>query len=173
MTIDPRGNTRVDANFVPVGLSQDVNNRSGAIFAQASSAGVGSATSGETTLMSYTLPPGSLVNSGDTLIIYAAGTLAANANSKTMKLYFGGTSFSSGATTNSGGSWWLEGQVTKDSPQKQVISWNGQIAGTAVATTCVAATENEYSPVLIKITGTAATANNDILGKLLQIEIDA
>jgi hypothetical protein len=55
----------------------------------------GNTTAIEQTLMTYTLPANRIANTGDAVRVRCWGNTATNSNAKTLKMYFGSTSFSS------------------------------------------------------------------------------
>jgi hypothetical protein len=150
----------------PEQSNQEVYNRSGLIASVLGTATIANTT--ETTLASYTLPGGSFdpakVSPNGTIIVYAWGKFGATANNKTVKLYFGSTSYSTGVQTSNGGSWWMESVVQRSGLSTQNVSFNAQVAGTAIATTSSQPTESEAADILLKVTGTNGTAAaNDIV----------
>jgi len=69
----------------------------------------------ETDLMTYTVPGNTLVNNGDKLAFTFSGIFAANANGKTITVYFGGTTVFNLFVSTSGTSWVISGTIFKDS----------------------------------------------------------
>jgi hypothetical protein len=128
---------------------------------------VGNVGAGEDTLMSYTLPKNTLGNAGDKLEIEAFGTLAANGNSKTIKLYFGSqVIFSTGAVASNALDWHIRAAVLRTGAATQIIT--SQFSGDTVLVTqtadFVAGTQSLAADVIIKCTG-EATSNDDISQK--------
>ena len=75
----------VNANFVAVNTEVESALRTG----YSSGIAVAYAGPGEQTLHTWTMPAGTLANSGDGIEVYASGSCASNANAKTVKFYLG------------------------------------------------------------------------------------
>lgn len=87
----------------------------------------------ETTLLTSNIDVGTLSKQGSSLLIFACGTTAANANNKTIKLYFGTTEiFTTGAFAGNGISWTLQAEIVRNGAAAQ-ITW-GQFFGSATLT---------------------------------------
>lgn len=131
---------------------------------------VGNTGSSETDLMSYTVNFGTLQNNGASLLIFAAGNTAANANNKTLKLKFGGTTvFDTGAFAGNGISWTFQGEIIRSGGSAQIV-W-GQFFGSAtltskinVQTAAIALASNQ----ILKFTGTG-TASSDIAVSYMKV----
>lgn len=123
---------------------------------------VGNSGSSETALVSTTVNQGTLSQVGASLLIFACGTTAANANNKTLKLVLGSTDlFTSGAIAMNDVDWTFQGEVVFNGGTSQ-IAW-GQFlrngASPVVATNT--ATENFATNLTLKLAGTG-TASDDI-----------
>lgn len=131
------------------------------------------ASTGETDLISYTLPANTLVNDGDSLEVQAWGTYAANGNNKTVKLKFGSqTILDTGAIAANGGSWSIKANIIRTSATTQeiiteILSSNSSVADSATRT---AATQTLSDANIIKCTGTGG-ASNDITEYSLIIKL--
>lgn len=134
------------SSYAPVGGTANVNTTA-----------VGNVGAGEDDLMTYSLPASALIANGDHVEIDAWGTYAANANNKTVKLYFGATAvFDSGALSVSGGAWRVRATVVRTGATAQIaVSSNHNSTQTA------SPAETLSGAVTIKCTG-EATADNDI-----------
>jgi len=123
----------------------------------------GNSGSVETDLMQVTVNFGTLQLNGQSLFITAAGNTAANANNKTLKLKFGGsTIFDTGAFAGNDISWTFQGEIIRSGGSAQVVY--GQFFGSATltskittSTAAVALASNQ----ILKFTGTG-TASSDI-----------
>lgn len=123
---------------------------------------VGNSGSAETSIMSVVVDPGSLTKLGSSLLIFAAGKTAANANAKTLKLVYGSTTlFTSGAIALNNRDWTFQGELVYNGGSSQ-IAW-GQFTSNGAATivTTTTATEAFASTLTLKLTGTG-TASDDI-----------
>ncbi len=77
----------------------------------------------ETTLLSAGIDVGTLAKAGSSILIFAAGTTAANGNNKTINLYFGSTQiFTSGAYAGNDTSWTLQAEIVRNGATAQ-ITW--------------------------------------------------
>jgi len=169
-------------------------NGCGDLLLQTASAGISpGATNADNVLAVYSIPANSFDVAGRVLYIMAAGTFANNTNSKRVKIIFnpsvavvGSTVGSGGTTIADTGAWTttgltpfiLEAQVQKYG----VAGSNTQMAiplGVVLGTThggigssafINATTAVENAPILIAVTGNAATTAADILLYLLQIQ---
>jgi hypothetical protein len=153
------------------------------------SAGVNpGATGADNVLAVYSLPANSLDQPGRGITISAAGGYAANANTKTVKIIVGAASAvvgstigsggttiaSSGAVTTNGAGWSLGASIFKygaaGSNTQQGIHAAAQSGGAVAALiTPAALTLNEGAPILIAVTGNAATTATDIALNLLEV----
>lgn len=115
----------------------------------------------EETLASYTMPANTLAVNTRGVRITAWGTTAPNANSKTVKMYFG-TSVPLVLTTSGSGIGWRGTVITTRTGASAQTTWGETLAsGTALAYGAFTSTEALTSTVLIKVTGTTATAAGD------------
>lgn len=153
---------------------------------QISSAGIQpGSTANDNVLAVFTLPAGTFDIAGRGLQLRAMGTFGATANAKTIKIIVNPTTFvvgsavvggttiaSSGAVTQNGGGWMLEGSIFKygvAGSNTQIAFMSNRAFSTAVqptAPTLLTLTESVAVP--IAITGNAATAATDILFNFLQ-----
>ena len=126
----------------------------------------------EDTLMTYSLPAKTLSATNKGLKIRAWGNTAANADNKTIKLYFGSEVITTptAATNNKG--WELELEVYKNGASTQVVFGKGIVDTTSVTPLITTGAETDTSAIVIKVTGTAGTGNaNDIVAKGLIVEM--
>jgi hypothetical protein len=128
----------------------------------------------ETTLWSYTLPANAMRRNRDYVHILAFGTNAANANSKTIRLKFGGTITTIISAAANGGGWRMESHVIRATATTQEAQGFaamtagfgfGNIQHTAGAITLT-------SPVVISMTGqNAVAAANDLVFRGALVEL--
>jgi len=124
----------------------------------------------EETLLQYTLPANTLAVNGRGLRITVYGTTAANANSKTLKLYFGLTVLNSLNTTSSGSGLVITGTVFRTGASTQISGTTG-LTNTGLAIIGGTASAEALSgTVLIKVTGTTPTLLGDITAQILLVE---
>jgi hypothetical protein len=136
---------------------------------------VGNVGAGPDVLMTYTVPGNVLSGVKDSLRIRCAGTFAANANSKQLKLIYGATTlFDTTAQLQAGGSWEFDAVIVRTGAATQKAICRFVIG----ATTMLMTTKAEYTTpaetlsgtVVLKCEATTATANNDIVQELCLIE---
>jgi hypothetical protein len=130
----------------------------------------------ETDLSSHSLELNTLLAAGDAIEIEAWGTYAANANTKTVRMYFGGTSLLSTKmqTTGSGGDWRVKATVMRRTNTTQVANTWGQNDQAGTGTFRALATspgETLSGAVTVKTTGQSGTASNDVIQEGFQIKV--
>ncbi len=127
---------------------------------------VGNTGGSEYTMQTYTMPANAFANNGDSVEIISSGLNVNNANTKTFKLYFGGTVILTRAfTTNAANYWHIRARVMKRSSGNQEYIIEGVFDGTGfVATTGGASTETDSSAIIIKTT-VNAVGTGDVLQK--------
>lgn len=117
----------------------------------------------ESTLLTSNVDVGTLSKQGSSILIFACGTTAANANNKTIKLYFGTTEiFTTGAFAGNGISWTLQAEIVRNGATAQ-ITW-GQFFGSATLTSKIqvgTAAVNLATIQSVSLTGTG-TATGDV-----------
>lgn len=127
---------------------------------------------GETVLMTTTLPADTLSQAGSLIHFRAWGAFAANANNKTLIVYLGGVALASlGPVAHNGGSWVIEGDIMYRSASNQPysITFTTMTAAGAPGTNTpkiVATSITTVDPttaLALEITGTSGTASNDII----------
>ena len=156
---------------IQAGNSTSTFNPEGVLYVNTTSTGNGAYTT-EDTLITYTLPAKILSAAPKGVRITAWGNTAANADNKTMKLYFGSEVLATptAATNNQG--WWLEVDVFKTGPSTQAVFGLGQVGTTGVAPLITTGAETDTAGIVIKLTGQAGTGNaNDIVAKALIVEM--
>lgn len=126
----------------------------------------------EDTLRSFSIPANTMgANGVQGFRIRAFGVTGASGDNKTIKLYFGSTSVSSGVITDNAKNWFFDLTVYRSGASTQVVVCEFQHDTTAAAPTVTTATETETAAILVKVTGqetTASTANQIIL-KMLEV----
>lgn len=109
-------------------------------------------------------------NPGDTVQVEAFGTLGANGNTKTVKLYVGGASITSGAQTGNAVAWWLQAEIVMIAQNLFSVLFTGQVGSTALANVVSYVSVPTIGELLIKITGTNGTAQaNDVVANALLV----
>lgn len=119
----------------------------------------------ETDLWSYTMPAGTLNANGKGVRVTIFGTYGANANTKTVRGYFGGTlvaDIGAAAFNNSG--WKLVMDVIRTGASAQVGFGAGLAPATTVATRLATPAGDTTTALEIKTTGQNGTAAaNDVV----------
>lgn len=119
----------------------------------------------ESTIFDYTVSTGTLAKSGSSILITAAGSSAANANNKTLRLYFGGTEiFSTGAQAFNNADWILKAEIVRIGASSQFCWVEFTASNTLTQSIKTTNTTLSFaSNQLLKITG-EGTAAQDIYG---------
>ena len=116
----------------------------------------------EETLLTTNIGTGTLSKEGSSLLIHIAGTTGANANNKTIKLYFGGTEiFTTGAFAGNDISWTIQAEVIRNGASAQICYT--QFVGSATLTTAVKVTTasvNLATSQVLKLTGQGTTSGD-------------
>lgn len=135
-------------------------------------AAVGNVGAGEDDLITYTLPAGVLAADGETVRIKAWGTTVNNANTKTLKLYFGSAVILTNALTiSAAGKWVLEAVVVRTGTDIQ--DYMAELRETGTGNSDIengTATQDDGASIIIKCTGTA-TSNDDIKQEGMIVEL--
>lgn len=123
---------------------------------------VGNDAGAETTLGSLTITQGTLAKTGSSLLIFAAGKTATNANNKTLKLKFGSTTFfDSGAIAMNDDDWVLEAELVMTGSANQtfwgILNRDGATAEDVNVTT---GTVDLSSNQALTITGNGTAASD-------------
>lgn len=115
----------------------------------------------EETVGTYTLPAGFLDTDGNTLSMEAGGTCAANANSKTFRMYFGATQMVTAAVACNATGWRIVGSVMRRTATTQATGAQVSAVGNAGAGNSVNAAETLSGTVAMTIKLLTATAGGD------------
>lgn len=118
-----------------------------------------------TELGSYELPAGRLAVDSESVVIEAWGNLAANGNSKTITLSFGGTSLVAVSTTASNVGWVLRLEVMRVEESVQVFRPWSASGNSSTVVAQGALTKDLSGAVDIVVTGQSAVASDDIVLK--------
>lgn len=158
--------------FIGVGSGGASAATNGTLDVQTSSAGVCTAAdTNETTVWTYNLPANSITATSRGLRVYTYGTTAANANNKTVRLYFGTNVFTviAGAVNNL--IWFTTNtylRMASNSQQRMGIAGFG---GTINAPTIVNTTETDTGVIQLKVTLQNGTASaSDICWRATTVE---
>jgi hypothetical protein len=131
----------------------------------------GNVGAGEDDLFLYEVPANTLNDDKSSLIAYASGTFAANANNKRIKVKFGGTNiFDTGALALNAGDWTVHVQIyrTASATQKAVVTINTSNSTLYTTTDYSTAAVDLTTPLELKVTA-EATSNNDIVGEVFKV----
>lgn len=127
----------------------------------------------ETNAHSFTLKGGSLDEDGDMLHYRARGSLANNANLKTLKFKFGAavvTALSAVATANV--AWSMDVVVQRTGAATQLIYGEIKVGTTVSVLAAVAGTETLSGDITCKVTLQSNTASSDILQSMGVAEVE-
>lgn len=123
---------------------------------------VGNVGAGEDDLQTVTCEADGFYKNGQATRIRACGRTAANANGKTFKLYFGGTSIlTTGSVAANNKPWWVEALVYRTALDTQVAFAWGTFNDVEIAPQRTALTKDDGASIIVKGTG-EATATDDI-----------
>lgn len=130
---------------------------SGRLYSTGTAVNTGANTT-ETDGATYTVPANSLSANGQTLRFRVYGTTAANANTKTVQLYWGGTSvYTTGAVAANAKPWFLNLTIIRTAAGAQTVVVEGQFNAAAVAAVTTA-TKDETGALIVKNTMTNGSA---------------
>lgn len=133
---------------------------------------VGNVTTGEDDLMSYSLPASTLSANGMGVRVTSWGITANNANTKTVKMYFGTAVMTQALTASIAGSWHIQGVSFRTGAATQDNSYALNQGATDIAhAEFVATTVDETAAIAIKCTGESSSATDDIIqeGQLVEL----
>jgi hypothetical protein len=156
-------------------LIQSINsNIQNKLFANGIASPTGTGTT-EQTLYTYTLPANYLANAGDSIRAECSASTAATANNKTLTLYFGASTVTTGAVASNNSNLYLTYTVTRGaSSTAQVFVGNGMGGtggATPVAVVNTAGTDDMTTALVIKCTATdAVSAAADVNGRMMIVE---
>lgn len=127
--------------------------------------------SGQTDLITFTLPGGAILRNGQGLRLIAAGTTAANANNKRARLYLGSDYvIDSGNLAANNKDWRLEATIYRTGAATAKSIGSGEFNGAIIVTDYRAITPTFSGNLVIKVTGNGVDAN-DVVAELLSVEI--
>jgi len=127
----------------------------------------------EETLMQFSLPANTLSTTGRGVRLTVAGNFAANANTKTIRVYFGATILATSQSIVAAPnalSWSGTYTVFRTSPTAQFASGTQTANGNLTAAAITTPAETLSGAVIIKITGDGPTTIGDISARLLMVE---
>lgn len=139
-------NNTVPTTFLGGSLSTNITTKSS------------SATNTNQTLASYTIPANTLASAGHGVTVTAFGRNGGNAAPKTVTLTIGGVSIGTGALTQSGSTWILNGRTTRVSSDNQRVLFSGQVGTVLVAPSSTTDTSTDTGTIGITVTGLDASA---------------
>ena len=142
----------------------------GVLKVDATQAGTGADTT-EDTLFTYTIPAGAII-AGQGIRVKAWGSTSANANLKTLRMYYGATKLvDTGAVAVNNKDWSMEAILVASGASAETCYAEGQYNGAVVATTVTAPAEIIANAIIFKVTGQNGTAAaNDLVYKGCLVE---
>lgn len=126
------------------------------------------------TLMSYPLPANTLIRDGQGVLIKAWGTTGANANDKTVVLFFGSTLVKAlGPIAINNRAWRFEAEVYRTGVGAQdAVGMGGYHTAPTVSILHAEPSEDETGAIVIKTTGENGTANaNDVVCEGMSVSL--
>ena len=142
-------------------------------YTSATNASTGANTT-ETDLQSYTLPANVLGDNGRGLRIRAWGDFAANGNTKTVRLEFGGTTIQFNATTTAPNNmdYVIEAVILRIGANSQTYGSFMLVETLPQSTTSTSIAITDTASIVIKVTGQNGTANaGDISCRAMTVEV--
>ncbi len=129
----------------------------GVLYSTTATAATGAGTA-EQTLATYSLPANALDIAGRRIRVKCAFHMATNGNNKTIILYFGASSITTGVLTDSNKNGWLSLEIVKSGASTQIVWGTGQ-HDTTMITPYVNASgaDTDTAAITIKATGTDGT----------------
>ena len=127
----------------------------------------------EETLQTYSLPANSLSANGYGVRLKAWGMVAANANGKVVRLYFGNTIVASNAVSSApnGVAWLLEAEIWRTGASTQDSLGKGAFGSVAQSVSFTTPTEDTTGAITVKVTGQNGSATAaDITGEGMSVE---
>lgn len=128
----------------------------------------GNVGTGEDTLMGYVMAANLLANNGESLLVRAHGTFAANGNTKTLKVLFGATTLFTKTNTSNNIDWTLEIEIIRTGAATQKCNVKYMASSGAIDSNYSATTENLTSALTLSIKG-EGTADNDIVKQVAKV----
>jgi hypothetical protein len=129
---------------------------------QATAGGVSNVSTTETDLYTYTMPANALSANNQSVRVTCWGNFAANANSKTVNLYFGSTLIGAMAgLVDSGTSWCVVATVVRTGAATQNRMAYPNHGGTMSMQTGTA-NQDTTAAIIVKVTGTSGTGSGDV-----------
>ncbi|MGN8278173.1 hypothetical protein [Pseudomonas sp. SMN5] len=124
-----------------------------------------------TDLMSYTIPAGTL-KAGQKVKILAYGTFAANANNKTIRVFFGALNAGGWVSTTNGGAWRIDTEIELISAGSQEYIRRSDVQGASNSIATGIGAVDESAAVLVRVQGENGVASaGDIVCQHLSIEL--
>lgn len=140
----------------------------------ASVTAVGTTTTVEQTLMTYTLPANRLATDGDAVRVVCWGQTFANNNSKTIKVYFGNSSISTASFASdlspNGKKWQIELIAMRSGAATQMVTGRASVDGTGVVIYTNEGTDALTAAVTVKCTGTTLQSIRDVTAQGMLVE---
>jgi hypothetical protein len=133
---------------------------------------VGNVGTGEDTLYTYSVLAATLSVNKDSIKGFVAGSFAANANNKNIRVKYGGTTiFATGAVAFNAGSWRIDFFIVRTGATTQKCIAAFTSSNTTLDETCTYSTAGETLSGAVTLTVTGeATSNNDIVGEIFRLE---
>jgi len=170
-------NLTVNAQGLITTATSGIGASGGVLHSIVSSIGT-AANTAATDLHTYTMPAQTMITNGDIIIIKCMFTTAANANAKTMSLYFGSTVLATITGTLNAQDLVMESTITRYATANQLSITTNYYTTTGGGTITTEAydddsmTEDLDSDVIIKTLGTNGVATlNDIVSKTLMVTL--
>lgn len=173
--LGPGGSTAVDTPFVRIAANKPGFTNPGAVNGafparlMSNLTAVGNVTTGEDSLQSYSVAANT-ITAASTIRARWKGTFANNADTKTLRIKWNGTTIATAVfPTSVAGSWHAELEATRDGVAaycSAVIHGNGAVV---VGNASVAST---FTGALVALATGDATSTNDIVSEILTVDLE-
>lgn len=152
-------------------LIQSINSGvTGVLYKDGSSSATGAGTA-EQVLKTFSIPANYLAV-GNIVRLRAWGSTGANANNKTMKMYFGASVITTPTAATNNKNWFLDMTVIVTAAATQSVLGGGIVDTTAVTPYYNAGTDDTTAAIVAKVSGTDGTSSaSDIICNGFTIEI--
>lgn len=161
-TTSPLSKLQVEGDIaLQPGAASDTAKVGGVLYVDSTQRANG--TTVETDLSSYTVPADTLAVNNQYLELHAWGTFVNNANTKTLRLYFGADTWTLLSTGGAGAIWSVKVKIVRTgaTTQKVVIEVLNNIGNVGVQVSTAGRTLSSSN--ILKLTGQSNVASNDVL----------
>jgi hypothetical protein len=164
------GLTSVNANILGIEAGTSSNDAAvgGVLYVDSGTNANG--TTVETDLSTYTVPANTLAVNNQSLEFEAYITLTNNANTKTIKLYFGTDTWTMPTIGGAASTLYVRGRIVRTGSATQDVFYTASLNNTAPTNVFSTATRTLSGTVVLKFTGQSNSASNDVKQELFIVK---